>query len=136
MRQNQPPLRGLTTIAEAGWQVLCLVAKSHPAAKTPQWTPAPDLPANRAYSAAVTTGDKLYVVGGEAGTDVFDLIGNVWSSLKSGPSHRDFLGAAAVSNHVYAVGGLDGGRNLSGVEVLDIAAGSWRPASTTNLTLR
>lgn len=128
MRRHHMPLRWLGTIAAAGWLAHYLVAQApHPAAPS-EWSPAPDLPAVRAYSAAATAGGKLYVVGGGAGTDVLDPIGNVWSSLESGPSRRDFPGAAALGKQVYAVGGLDGGRNLSGVEVLEIATVSWRPA--------
>lgn len=94
---------------------------------TSLWSPVPDLPADRPYSAAVAAGGKLYVVGGAAGTDVFDLRGNAWASLGSGPTRRDFPGAAALGERVYVVGGVDGGKNREAVEVLDTVNRAWLP---------
>ena len=47
---------------------------------------------------------------------------------------RVYLGAAAVCNNLYAVGGCDySGQALSSVEVLDVRMGSWRRAANLEL---
>ncbi len=85
----------------------------NPATNT--WTPKAPLPSGRrqASGAAVISG-KIYVAGGENGTnrlttlEVYDPVGNSWAPKANMPTARAYSAAGAVNGLLYAVGGSTG----------------------------
>ncbi len=95
--------------------------------KNDTWSSQASLPVALGYSAAcITTGvtapKKLYVVGGfnqnnySNATYVYDFKYNMWSSGKSMPMARDYLGLAVVDDSLYSIGGFDGQNSLAANE--------------------
>jgi non-specific serine/threonine protein kinase len=102
-----------------------------------KWVDLPKLHHPRAAGAAAAVGDKIVVVGGQAGgklvktTEVFD--GNSWKDAADIPTPRDHLAAASDGNYLYAVGGraLSADKNFGALERYDPAGNSW--TKLTNL---
>jgi hypothetical protein len=102
------------------------------------------LPAARFGAGVAALDGKLYVIGGMdeslvARNTVFEYdptrpAGSRWQARASMPTARVYLGAAALGNLVYAVGGIPGvATDLATVEAYDPATNSWstkRPMST------
>lgn len=103
------------------------------------WTAAPDLPIPLRDAAAVGRGPEVVVIGGATDVDgkvpsgrVFALDGTAWRELAPLAVPRSALGAAAVKDVIYAIGGSDAkGRASNRVEILD--GDRWRtgPAMPT-----
>lgn len=98
------------------------------------WTQVASMPEARAAGAAVTVGDKIYVVGGTGPTGalaedtlVYDVATDTWSLAPGLSQPRKHLGVAALRGRVYAIGGRTGAisTNLATVEVFDPAARRW-----------
>jgi len=97
-----------------------------------QWTELAHLTHARAAAAAAVVGDKLVVVGGQAGgalvapTEVFD--GNSWHDAATMPTLREHLAAASDGRFVYVVGGRDlsPSKNTGALERYDPEADTWQ----------
>jgi serine/threonine protein kinase/N-acetylneuraminic acid mutarotase len=95
------------------------------------WVELPKLNHPRAAGGAATVGDKIIVVGGQAGgqlvtpTEVFD--GNQWKDVAPIPTPRDHLAVVSDGRYLYAVGGrmLSADKNLGAVERYDPATNQW-----------
>ena len=104
------------------------------------WTTLPDLPRGRDHFNAAVVGDKLYVLGGRAGSvgatisevDVYDFVAGTWSTLPSPsgdvPTPRGGSTAIAMGNEVFFLGGESGAQTPAHaeLEVLDTATNTWR----------
>jgi N-acetylneuraminic acid mutarotase len=105
------------------------------------WEARPQLPKPRSTHDAVVMGDKIYVIGGWSmqggGSEnaefledalVFDLGCNngQWEKLPAPPFRRRALAVAAISGHIYALGGLnDQGKVVKSVETYDPRTKVW-----------
>src|SRR5258708_4030090 len=93
------------------------------------WARLADMTSPHEYHAAVAVGGKIYVLGGEAIAkfEEYDPATNQWKVLPQMPtSGRSFLGAAAVDDKIYAIGGIS--RKVDAyatVEAYDLGKGSW-----------
>jgi hypothetical protein len=91
------------------------------------WTAAPDLPIALRDAAAVARGPEVVVLGGFTDVDskvpskrVFSLKGSEWRELASLAAPRGALGAAAVKDRIYAIGGIEANERVSArVEIFD-----------------
>jgi non-specific serine/threonine protein kinase len=98
-----------------------------------KWVRLPSLDRPRAAGAAAVVGDRIVVVGGQAGgrllatSEVFD--GEQWSTKAPIPTPREHLAAASDGQFVYAVGGraLSPDKNSAALERYDPATDSWQP---------
>lgn len=99
---------------------------------TNTWTEKASFPGRgRGNTAAVTVGDKMYLLGGQhpsfntvAWVDEYDPISNTWSTKADMPTNRRYLSAAVADGKIYAFGG----GNYSAVDVVeeyDPATNSW-----------
>jgi non-specific serine/threonine protein kinase len=96
-----------------------------------RWVALPRLHHARAAAAAATVGDKIIVVGGQAGgelvkqTEIFD--GKEWKDAAPLPTPREHLAAASDGRYLYAAGGreLAADHNKDALERFDPANGSW-----------
>jgi N-acetylneuraminic acid mutarotase/predicted Ser/Thr protein kinase len=97
-----------------------------------RWVTLPSLNRPRAAGAAAVVGDRIVVVGGQAGnrlldtTEVFD--GKQWSGGANIPTAREHLAAASDGHFVYAVGGraLSPDKNSPALERYDPGADRWQ----------
>jgi non-specific serine/threonine protein kinase len=95
------------------------------------WTQLPRLNHARAAAAAAVVGDKIVVVGGQAGgklitqSEMFD--GERWKDVAAIPTPREHLGAASDGRYLYAVGGrqLSSEKNSRALERYDPVSDSW-----------
>jgi non-specific serine/threonine protein kinase len=95
------------------------------------WKELPPLRRPRAAGAAAVVGDRIVVVGGQAGdklvtaTEVFD--GKRWRDGAPIPTPREHLAAASDGSAVYAVGGrvLTADRNSDALERYDPDTDTW-----------
>lgn len=107
------------------------------------WLPRSDMPTRRAgFGVAVLANGKIYAVGGfnygpEANptrypitpldcNEEFDAVADTWTTRASMPTPRADLGAAAVNDKIYAIGGITETATLNTVEEYDPVADSWR----------
>jgi hypothetical protein len=97
-----------------------------------RWVSLPSLRRPRAAGAAAVVGDRIVVMGGQAGgrlvapTEVFD--GKRWSTGAGIPTPREHLAAASDGRFVYAVGGraLSADKNSAALERYDPATDRWQ----------
>jgi non-specific serine/threonine protein kinase len=97
-----------------------------------RWVRLPSLERPRAAGAAAVVGDRIVVVGGQAGgrlvdtTEVFD--GKRWQSAAKIPTPREHLAAASDGRFLYAVGGraLSPDKNSTALERYDPASDRWQ----------
>jgi non-specific serine/threonine protein kinase len=97
-----------------------------------RWVSLPSLNRPRAAGAAAVVGDRIVVMGGQAGdrlldtTEVFD--GERWSEGADIPSPREHLAAASDGRYVYAVGGrrLSPDKNSAALERYEPATDRWQ----------
>ena len=95
------------------------------------WVKLPSLKRPRAAAAAAVVGDRIVVVGGQAGgrlvaqTEVFD--GARWTDAAEIPTPREHLGAASDGRYLYAAGGreLSAGDNSAAFERYDPERDTW-----------
>ncbi len=132
--------------AAAAWRGQMVVVGGYGADRNPlrtafafdgrRWRRLPPPPEPRAAAAAAALPDgRIVVVGGVDGTGlaattlVLDLGTLAWTTI-AGPRPREHLAAAALDGRVYAVGGRLAGidTNLTAVDVLDPATGTWQEA--------
>ena len=93
---------------------------------TNSWQTAAALPTARGSIAAAVLNGKLYVIGGEATTasgstvsnavERYDPATNTWTVLDAMPYRAHGLGAVAVGNAIYVMGGFTGGSDAVGTE--------------------
>ncbi|MCW2722476.1 serine/threonine-protein kinase, partial [Pseudonocardia sp.] len=100
------------------------------------WVALPSLHHARVAHGAAVVGDKIVVVGGQAGgklvptTEVFD--GAAWTDAAPIPTPREHLSATTDGTYVYAVGGRDlsSDKNTFAFERFDPATGTWQSLPT------
>jgi non-specific serine/threonine protein kinase len=96
-----------------------------------RWMQLPPLNRARAAAAAAVVGNKIVVVGGQAGgrlvpqTEVFD--GQGWTEAADIPTPRDHLGASSDDRYLYAAGGRDrsAAKNTAAFERYDVESDRW-----------
>lgn len=115
---------GRVTIGPASWQ------------EQPRWSQVPPLPQARARLALVAYRGMLYAIGGEGRSGVvgdvfaYDPQAKAWSARAPKPTPVSNLGAAALGDQLYAVGGcMAGAVPTTVVEVYDPAADRWSTAA-------
>lgn len=109
-----------------------------------QWADAGPLPAPVAGAALAAGEDALYLVGGWDGQAMRDEVwrykppndagedgdGNPavgsWELVDHIPVPRAFLGAAAIGDALFVIGGFDGQRELARADAFNLAQGTWR----------
>lgn len=101
---------------------------------TNTWFMGTTMPTAR-YSAGAAFGSdgRMYVIGGNAGTDpvsvrtneAFDPRTQSWQQAAPMPTGRRGLVAVARDGLIYAIGGWDNGTTLDVVEIYDPATNSW-----------
>jgi len=109
--------------------VECLDTERH------QWSPMPPMPTPRRAAAAAVHKGRIYVVGGASGihghgsslsvTERFDPARWTWETLIPMPSARRGLSLSPVGGRLYALGGSDGARTYSAVEVFNPSTNMW-----------
>src|ERR1700704_5703232 len=70
----------------------------------------------------VTVGSKIYLAGGKSPVQqAFDPVNHTWKVVASLPESLDHIGAVALNNRIYYVGGLNGypGTSFGKVYVYD-----------------
>lgn len=93
------------------------------------WKQKADMPTLRGAGAAVSSGGKLYVIGGERNglslNDVaaYDPGTDSWNVMNPMPTPRNHHGAALVGGRIYVIGGRPG--NLSSNEAFDVVSETW-----------
>ena len=99
-----------------------------------EWAQGPSMKIRRDELAVVLGPDlQLYALGGYGGTEMvsqrscesYNLVSRLWSPLPSMSFSRRALGAVALPNGIYAIGGYDGQHYLNTVEKLDITRSEW-----------
>lgn len=97
-----------------------------------RWEELPPLPTPRGAGAAVTIGDRIYVVGGVADherrteLEAYDIRTGKWERLAPMRSARDHLGGAALDGRLYVLGGRRGNDlSLTDFERYDPETDSW-----------
>ena len=100
------------------------------------WAAATALPQKKSHAALVSSGDKLYSIGGYNGSkrlasvDVFDTVSEQWSGGAPMPTARSGFGATVDKDgHIYCVGGYSSTQqDMSDVDVYDPERDQWTPA--------
>lgn len=111
----------------------------HPARD--RWRMAALLPKALHHAASVSTGERLFVVGGftPSLTSVWNPVNTVfeylpadnrWVERRPMPTARGALAAAVLDGKIYALGGYDGQRSLPVVEVYDPATDTWQATAS------
>jgi hypothetical protein len=118
--------------------ITCAGAQTLVPMPTPRW----------GIATAVGLDGRIYVMGGSSdiltnclnmptpcvgrtAVEVYDPVGNAWSTVASLPTPRYFFGATSgPDGRIYAIGGANQGRILSSMDVYDPAANAW---TTTKL---
>jgi N-acetylneuraminic acid mutarotase len=94
------------------------------------WTAGPDMPDWRVGLSLAVVGDKIYALGGRGTSTqqifVFDIGGQEWSiSKSSNPAPRFDSAVVVVDGLIYVIGGKEGTRASSRVDIFDPAKGTW-----------
>ncbi len=101
------------------------------------WRNIADMPNPAWHASAVTYNGKIYVIGGDDGsnptnlTQIYDPSQNTWSQDSNMLSSRTRFAVAEMDGKIYAFGGHDMTSALSSVEVYDPGLNSWTGAGTT-----
>src|SRR6185295_15752272 len=93
-----------------------------------RWHRMADMLTPHEYHTSLAVHGKIYSVGGteQAEFEEFDVAENRSKLLPKMPTSRVFLGAAALGDQIYAIGGLSRDREFQAtVEVYSIVDGSW-----------
>ena len=97
-----------------------------------RWSRMADTNFAHQYHTAVTVEGKIYVVGGDGyGSkpthfEEFDPESNTWEILPNMPTQRSFLGAVAVQEKIYAMGGMRRSNDaFVTMEAYDITENAW-----------
>jgi len=103
-----------------------------------RWTSKTPVPVPRSISSIAVLNDKLYAIGGgEPGhqpseitrVDVYDPVTDSWQigAIRDMPTRRTHLGRTTpvINGKIYVIGGWDGYRELSSVEVYDPQTNTW-----------
>ena len=104
---------------------------------TDRWSVASPLPAKLHHTAAVTIGERLYVVGGfaksllsvwspMASLYIYHPASDTWVEGPPMPTPRGALAAAELDGKIVAVGGYAESSNTPAVELYDPAQESWK----------
>jgi N-acetylneuraminic acid mutarotase len=102
---------------------------------TNNWSSETRMPTGRHHSASETNDNKIYVMGGRIvgssplvnvnTTEVFDTKTESWNTIKSMPSKRSGIAAAAMDNSLFVFGGEDLTRTFGNNEKYDTENGRW-----------
>jgi N-acetylneuraminic acid mutarotase len=103
------------------------------------WTDLPSMPGRRSAHRMVALDGRLYIVGGVGGLLsgpgmaglelVFDPGTASWSQLAGMSPILDHLGAVAVGDRIWTIGGRVSGRSYRFVKVFDPATATWESAT-------
>jgi len=97
------------------------------------WSSAAPMPVALTYASAVSSGNKLYVIGGEKNDGayvntlyIYDPNSDSWSTGAPMNQPRAYAGAAAVGSKIYVAGGFAGALVVHNtMEIYDPATDSW-----------
>ncbi len=106
-----------------------------------RWRLAAPLPRPWHHAAAVSTGERLFVLGGFTPglTSVWNPVNavfeylpdeNRWVERRPLPTARGALAAAWLDGKIFAIGGYDGRRSLAVVEVYDPVTDTWQSVAS------
>ncbi len=109
-----------------------------------RWSTAASLPLALHHTAAVSIGQRLFVVGGfkpgltsvwNPVDTVFEYLAaeNRWVQRRPMPTARGALAAAVMDGKIFAIGGYDGERSLAVVEIYDPATDTWQSAASLSV---
>lgn len=111
---------------------------------TDKWTAKTPMPTPRSDFALVACQNKIYVIGGNNGSDLernfqssysvnemYDPITDTWSTKASMPTNRSQMNAETVNGRIYVMGGRSGGlySTTNITEIYDPATDSWTQGS-------
>jgi N-acetylneuraminic acid mutarotase len=104
--------------------------------KTDTWEPGEPLVTGRDHFGAAAIGGKIYVVGGRAGSllynmnalEVYDPDSKTWEQREPMPSKRSAVGTAVLDGKLYVFGGESTTSTFSDVETYDPKTDQWRIA--------
>ncbi|MBV9506483.1 MAG: hypothetical protein JO323_15920 [Acidobacteriia bacterium] len=106
-------------------------ALAHAQTLTPNtWTLGAPMPTPRSGAFTGVIGNKIYLVGGVAGSsivnvnEIYDTASNSWTSGAALPTTRQGGASAVLNNILYAIGGANNGQ-LNVVEAYDPVANAW-----------
>lgn len=99
------------------------------------WSRGPELPGGLHHTAVVSVGERLYVVGGYAGSAFTSTAGvrslgrgeETWRAEPTLRRRRGALAAAVVEDRIYAIGGVGDEGVLTSTEVFEPGAEQWVP---------
>ena len=98
------------------------------------WEELPGIPTPRTDHAIVALGTDLYILGGSSGetpVDVFDTVGDTWSTGPSLSGAHESLEAVELGGWIYALAG-----RTDVVEALDPVSGTWQTVAPLPNPLR
>jgi len=102
------------------------------------WQNHTDMPIEKQFCAAVSFGDRIYVMGGYSnveGDDLdteldsmhsYDPVLRAWKAEPPMPTPRANFQAVAIAGRIYAIGGMSGGLQKADVESFDPTTREWR----------
>lgn len=100
--------------------------------KTTEWiSNFTDMPTARQYLSSQIVDYKLYCIGGNDGStiydavEIYDFITGVWTSGKGMPTARRAFTSVTIDEKIYCIGGDDGNSQLSSVEIYDTKTDTW-----------
>jgi len=109
---------------------------------TDNWITLPNMPIPRYRHAAAVVGNSMYLIGGRdindtiiQTIDIYDSVGQTWSTLKSlWSAATSDLVAASIGTNVYAISGYHPDYSTSGdVWILDTITQSWSQGTVSSM---
>ena len=122
---------GWNTIGEwdPSWIALTRVDQYDPVTDT--WTRKADMPTRRGYTSTCVVNDKIYVMGGDCGSEpiptveVYDPATDTWTEQTELPTKRWWFSTAVLDGIIYVIGGNINWEHLRTVETYDPVSDTW-----------
>lgn len=99
------------------------------------WKTGPEPKNNYRYNIALSSGPKIYTIGGDnAGSfETFDTGTNSWNTLPGLPTPRMFISGTILNNSVFVIGGIDSSLRFSAKnEKYDLSTNAWTVCEELN----